>query len=103
MASALGDPVSCKKRTLAVGRKHNRQLAPGKIRCTGTGFVPRSNHRSTGVQRMSQARMRAGPIILTLFVSGVIGCSWGWGNDPYYSYGYPWSYDNYGTYTVVRR
>ena len=55
---------------------------------------------------MSTARIRVRPIILTLSILGMIGCSWGWGNgydDDYYSYNYPWYYNNYGTYTVVRR
>ena len=54
---------------------------------------------------MFTAAMRARPIILTLSVAGMIGCSWGWGNDPYYDYDYdyPWYYNTYGTYTVVRR
>jgi hypothetical protein len=46
--------------------------------------------------------MRARPIILMSFVLGVIGCSVSSGRDRYY-YRYPYAYDNYGTYTVVRR
>ncbi|MGH7678654.1 MAG: hypothetical protein ACRENU_09325 [Gemmatimonadaceae bacterium] len=56
---------------------------------------------------MSTAARRARPIILTLSVLGMIGCSWGYGQDPYYSYNYdydyPWYYNTYGTYAVVRR
>jgi hypothetical protein len=51
---------------------------------------------------MSTAAMRARPIILTLFVLGVVGCSAHTDRD-YYPYRYPYYYGHYGTYTVVRR
>jgi hypothetical protein len=54
---------------------------------------------------MSTATMRARPLILTLSVLGVIGCSTGRGDyyGDYYGYDYPWGYNTWGTYSVVRR
>lgn len=53
---------------------------------------------------MSTTTMRARPIILTLSIVGLIGCSVSTGRDDYYYRNrYPYYYNTYGTYTVVRR
>jgi len=52
---------------------------------------------------MSTAAKRARPIVFLLLVLGAIACSVGINRGPYYPYDYPWYYNDYGTYTVVRR
>jgi hypothetical protein len=52
---------------------------------------------------MSTAAMRARPLVVALFVLGVNGCSVGYGHEPYYPYRYPWYYNDYGAYSIVRR